>query len=299
MAINEYSTPELVYNVIYYFYSTLYAHKIPFNFSCTHWTLSSRQIGRNVTNTTSAETLLSVDLLTILEQSENCHSDRRLLSRPCLLSQAFQGCDRAMNPFHTTPASSKRNAHAVRREEAGVKQETRTKPAETGMLRRKQTKVTHAIRSWMPGASGSFLLTGNLCVFSYNIFVMKQQKHTDPLKGHQKDDILWPHDADLCHFHWWVTVGIIAVIRKSANRGKQITVKPVSKKQISMEAAILGLKPNFARFGLKIRISRSPLKIHTLPTPPAPHCCCYSSALQQDCCFSPKQGSSQKTGGKN
>lgn len=64
----------------------------------------------------------------------------------------------------------------------------------------------------MPGASGSFLLTGNLCVFSYDIFVMKQQKHADPLKGQQKDDNLWPHDADL------------AVIRKSANRGKQMMV---------------------------------------------------------------------------
>lgn len=42
---------------------------------------------------------------------------------------------------------------------------------------------------------------------------------------------------------------------KSAHRGKQIAIKPDSKKQICMEAVISGLKPNFIGIGLETFVS--------------------------------------------
>lgn len=70
-----------------------------------------------MTNTISNETLLFVDLLTILEQCKNCQAskcDHLLHSQSCLIFQAFKVCNRVMNPFYTNLIQSKSNAHAIR-----------------------------------------------------------------------------------------------------------------------------------------------------------------------------------------
>lgn len=75
------------------------------------------------------------------------------------------------------------------------------------------------------------------------------------------DSQYWPLPSQQINDSW----------NKSAHRGKQIAIKPVSKKQICMETVIFGLKPDFIGIGLETFVSSSPFTICTLLIPPLSH----------------------------